>query len=368
MKVLITGASGFLGRNLSVHLGERAGVEVLPLTRASSRSELQEGVRRADMVFHLAGVNRAEDESEFAAGNVELTRSLCEEVAAGGRKLAIVFTSSTQVDRETEYGRSKRAAEQLLLSWQAKTGYPLAIYRLPNVFGKWCRPDYNSVVATFCHNIARDLPIRVDDPDARLTLAYVDDVIENFLGVVDGGVEAGPFPIVAPTYSTTVGDLATVIRGFRAGRDSLVTDRVGTGLTRALYATYMSYLPPDRFSQSLPTHEDPRGRFAEVLRTLDSGQFSFFTAGPGVTRGEHYHQTKCEKFLVLRGRARFQFRNLDGGELHEVTTSADRPEIVDTVPGWAHSVTNLGDEELIVLLWASEVFDSSRPDTYPASV
>jgi UDP-2-acetamido-2,6-beta-L-arabino-hexul-4-ose reductase len=368
MRVLITGANGFLGSNLCQHLRERPEADVIPLTRDTAPAGLQRAVQAANFIFHLAGANRVTEESELTAGNVELTRDLCREAAATGRRIPIVFTSSTQVDRDNAYGRSKRAAEEVLLDWHVKTRSPLRIFRLPNVFGKWCRPNYNSVVATFCHNLARDLPIRIDDPDAGLTLVYVDDVIESLIAALEAWAVGGPYHEVSRKYALSVGELAEMIRAFKAGRDSLLTERVGVGLGRSLYATYMSHLPPSRFSYPLPVHEDQRGKFVEALKTTDSGQFSFFTALPGVTRGGHYHHSKSEKFLVLKGQARFRFRHIVSGETNEIRTTGDRPEAVDTIPGWAHDITNVGNEEMIVMLWANEVFDRDKTDTYACAV
>jgi UDP-2-acetamido-2,6-beta-L-arabino-hexul-4-ose reductase len=244
---------------------------------------------------------------------------------------------------------------------------PVHVFRLPNVFGKWCRPNYNSVVATFCYNIARDLPIQVNDPQATLTLVYIDDVIESFFQVMDGAVDttsADGFATVKPQYTTTVGELARLIRSFRDSRGSLLMERVGTGLVRALYATYVSYLPVEAFAYEVPQHADGRGVFVEMLKTPDCGQFSFFTAHPGVTRGGHYHHSKTEKFLVIKGHALFRFRHMQTGQTHELQTSGDRPQIVETVPGWMHDITNTGPEDMVVMLWANEIFDRIRPDTY----
>ena len=240
------------------------------------------------------------------------------------------------------------------------------MFRLPNVFGKWCRPNYNSAVATFCHNIARDLPIQVHDPAAPLRLVYVDDLMATLLAALDGRVaapRAGELATTGPIYESTVGEVAECIRGFRAGRQTLQIDRVGTGLMRALYATYVSGLPVEGFAYDLPVHADARGVFVEMLKTPDAGQFSFLTAAPGVTRGGHYHHTKTEKFLVIRGNARFRFRHMLTGETYALDTTGEVPQVVETVPGWTHDITNLGEEDLIVMLWANEIFDRDQPDT-----
>jgi UDP-2-acetamido-2,6-beta-L-arabino-hexul-4-ose reductase len=371
MKVLITGADGFVGKNLQLHLAERKDVQVFCFTRSHSVSLLPDLLQRVDFVFHLAGVNRPQDPAEFASGNAGLTQALCSALAArvesGGRSMPVLFASSTQAAQPNPYGQSKRAAEDTLFALAASHGVPTHVFRLPNVFGKWCNPNYNSVVATFCHNIARGLPIQVNDPAATVTLVYVDDVIERFVQLMDGAdAVVGPdgFAAVAPQYTTTVGELARQIQAFKDSRSTLMTDRVGTGLVRALYATYVSYMPLESFTYTVPQHGDPRGVFVEMLKTPDCGQFSFFIAHPGITRGGHYHHSKTEKFLVIKGQARFKFRHMQTSQEHELVTSGDKAEIVETVPGWTHDITNIGADEMVVMLWANEVFDRARPDTF----
>lgn len=373
MRVFITGADGFVGRNLRLRLSERKDVQVVCFTREQMVQQLPGLLQGVDFVFHLAGVNRPQDPKEFIVGNADLTRALCAAVAnvarADNREIPILYTSSTQAVLENPYGRSKREAETALRT--ADPMVPTHVFRLPNVFGKWCRPNYNSVVATFCHNIARGLPIQISDPKAPVTLVYVDDVIERFLQLMDGAdgaIDADGFETVTPQYTVTVGELARQLESFRDSRNTLMTDRVGTGFARALYATYVSYLPVEAFSYEVPRHEDPRGVFVEMLKTQDSGQFSYFTAHPGVTRGGHYHDSKTEKFLVIQGEAKFRFRHMQSGQLYELTTSGDVPRIVETVPGWTHDITNIGTGEMVVMLWANEVFDRMRPDTYPSPV
>ncbi len=373
MRVLITGGNGFVARNLRQHLAERGGVDVACFNREHDPRELARMLADVDFVFHLAGVNRPEDPADFVSGNVGLTQLLCDSVTAvaqrTGRKIPVLYTSSIQAERDNPYGRSKRDAEGLLRSLAGRHAIPVHLFRLPNVFGKWCRPNYNSAVATFCHNIARDLPIQVNDPAAPVRLVYVDDVVGCFLRVLDGAdvaLDEEGFVHVDPEYSITVGELADMLRSFRASRSSLMTSRVGAGFVRALYATYVSYLPTEEFKYGLPQHADPRGVFVEMLKTPDCGQFSFFTAHPGITRGGHYHHTKTEKFLVIKGLAKFKFRHIVTGERYEVTTSGANAEVVETIPGWAHDITNIGDDELVVMLWANEVFDRERPDTYAA--
>ena len=385
MRVLITGANGFVGKNLQLHLAEREDVQVLVFTRGDEIARLPLLLQDVDCVFHLAGVNRPKDPAEFVAGNLDLTRTLCRAVAviaqSTGRKMRVVYTSSIQADQNNAYGASKRGAEEALFALQRDHDVPVDVFRLPNVFGKWCKPNYNSAVATFCHNIARGLPIQVNDPVAPVTLVYVDDVIERFVALLDEpgqmdccaslamtAVGHQGFATVEPQYSTTVGELAGLIQSFKDSRETLITERVGTGLLRALYATYVSYMPVESFAYALAAHADPRGTFVEMLKTPDCGQFSFLTAAPGATRGGHYHHSKTEKFLVIKGQARFKFRHMQNGQTHELFTDGSKPEVVETVPGWTHDITNIGTEEMFVLLWANEVFDRARPDTFACPV
>jgi UDP-2-acetamido-2,6-beta-L-arabino-hexul-4-ose reductase len=368
MKVLITGANGFVGQNLIAHLDERADVEVLRFTRENIRADLPVLVAQVDYIFHFAGVNRPEHTQEFQTDNADLTQAICDAIKACGRQIPVVYTSSSQAELDNPYGTSKRGGEKALAELAASHGAPVHVFRLPNVFGKWARPNYNSAVATFCHNIARGLPIHVNDPQARITLVYIDDVVRRFIAVMDGELSETPFVTVEPQFSITVGELADQIRTFRNSRQTLITEPVGTGLVRALYSTYLSYLPPERFTYEVPKYGDPRGVFVEMLKTRDSGQFSFFTAHSGITRGGHYHHSKTEKFLVIKGEACFRFRHIVSGEFYELYTKGEQPEIVETVPGWTHDITNIGGDEMIVMLWANEIFDREHPDTYARPV
>lgn len=372
MKVLITGADGFIGRNLRQHLAERRDVELVCFTRHQALDELPRAAEGVEFAIHLAGVNRPQDPQEFITGNRDLTVAVLRalETANGpAARIPFVLSSSIQAARDNPYGASKRAAEEAVADYAARTGAAGHVFRLPNVFGKWCRPNYNSAVATFCHNVAREIPITVNDPAAEVRLVHVDDVVTRFIGLMDGtdaAVDADGFVTVGPEYTVTVGALARLIEGFHGSRATLLTDRVGSGFLRALHSTYLSYLPPASFSYEVPRHGDARGVFVEMLKTPDCGQFSYFTAHPGITRGGHYHHTKTEKFLVIKGRARFKFRHVQTDETHELVTSGDVAEVVETVPGWTHDITNIGDDELVVMLWANEVFDRERPDTFAA--
>lgn len=370
VKVLITGADGFVGKNLRLRLAERKDVQIITFTRQDEISALDEKLSEVDFVFHLAGVNRPSNPDEFELGNTGLTEMLATALsglaARTGRAVPVLLTSSIHALRENAYGISKRGAEQALAKVAAK-GIPTFIFRLPNVFGKWCRPNYNSAVATFCYNVANGLPIEVNDPAAQLTLVYIDDVIDAFVRIMDGEPpfrDPSGYCDVTISYRATVGELAELIQGFRESRDTLITGRVGTGLVRALYSTYVSYLPKNAFSYHVPKYGDQRGVFVEMLKTPDAGQFSYFTAHPGITRGGHYHHTKTEKFLVIKGQALFKFRQIETGETYELMTDGETPEIVETVPGWTHDITNVGIDEMVVMLWANEIFDRARPDTY----
>lgn len=369
MRILVTGANGFIGKNLLLHFQEMDGIDVVPFTRDHDIADLPVLLEGIDWVFHLAGINRPQNSEEFVVGNSGLTEQLCAAIKASGREVPVVFTSSIQAVYDNDYGSSKRKAEDALHALQQDTGNPVFIFRLPNVFGKWARPNYNSAVATFCHNIARDLPIQINDPSAVIRLVYIDDVVNNFLVLLAGMEPISPsidstYVEVVPEYSISVGDLADQLNRFKSTRDNLITEPVGKGFVRALYSTYVSYLPPERFTYSLQQHGDARGVFVEMLKTPDAGQFSFFTAHPGITRGGHYHHSKTEKFLVIKGKACFRFRHMQTGEFYELHTSGEQSEIVETVPGWTHDVTNVGDDELICMLWANEIFDRDKPDTF----
>ena len=363
MRIVVTGAEGFIAKNLRVRLRELGHADVVGLGRDSDDAARRAALHSADFVFHLAGVNRPRSDETFAAGNVDLTRELCETLAASGRAVPVVYASSTQAALDNDYGRSKRDAEAVLVHHGKKTASPIFVFRLTNVFGKWCRADYNSVVATFCQRMANGLPVTVHDPAAPLRLIHVDDVVAAFTALLGAERPAAGFVAAGPVHETTVGALAATLQRFVESRASLLMPDVGTGFLRALYATFVSYLPPASFGYSLRRHEDSRGVFVEMLKTEHCGQFSFFTARPGVTRGGHYHHTKTEKFLVLRGTARYGFRHILTGERHERVVAGADTQVVETVPGWTHDITNVGDDELVVMLWANEIFDPARPDT-----
>lgn len=368
MRILVTGANGFIGKNLCLRLKELGYDDVAPLVRETAPEERRHALERADFVFHLAGVNRPQSPDEFQTGNAGLTAEICEILSAGGRAVPLVLTSSTQALSGNDYGRSKLAAEESVLAYGAQTKSRVHVARLTNVFGKWARPNYNSGVATFCHNISRGLPITVNNENAPLSLVHIDDVVSALTGLLKEGAAESGFLDVGPVYDTTVGAVVSMLRSFAQSRDTMIIPPVGSGFVRALYSTFLSYMEPDRFTYNVPRHADPRGVFVEMLKTPDCGQFSYFTAPPGITRGEHYHHTKTEKFLVIQGTARFEFRQIMTGERCEITARGGEAKIVETIPGWVHNITNVGANEMIVMLWANEIFDRDKPDTVAMKV
>ncbi|MGI2180127.1 UDP-2-acetamido-2,6-beta-L-arabino-hexul-4-ose reductase [Shewanella frigidimarina] len=363
MNIVVTGANGFIGKNLLVFLHEAGFDSITTITRENSNDEILSKVATADFIYHLAGINRPKSDDEFKVGNTDLTALIVNHLISLDKKTPIVLSSSIQAEFDNPYGISKAAAEDLLNLYEDKTGANVYIYRLPNVFGKWCRPNYNSAVATFCHNTLNNLPIFIHNAEAELNLVYIDDVCKQFIRLLDSSiVDNGRFDIT-PTYKVTVGEVATLLGKFKESRNSLITEKVGSEFIRALYSTYLSYLEPSQFAYPVTQHSDERGTFVEMLKTKDSGQFSFFTAHIGVTRGGHYHHSKTEKFLVIKGKALFKFKHIVTDEFYELVVDGEESSIVETAPGWSHDVTNIGNEELVVMLWANEIFDRNNPDT-----
>tara|TARA_R110002060_G_scaffold41379_1_gene52908 strand:+ start:1337 stop:2449 length:1113 start_codon:yes stop_codon:yes gene_type:complete len=363
MNILVTGANGFIGSNLCVFLNEGGYENISTITRDDSEKSILTKVSQADFIYHLAGINRPENDDEFLKGNVGLTETIVNQLILINATTPIVLTSSIQAELDNNYGKSKAGAEAAISDYRSKTGALTYTYRLPNVFGKWSRPNYNSAVATFCHNTINDLPITINNAEAELSLVYIDDVCKNFLRLLDPTIVNSKVSEISPIYKTTVGRVVELLEKFKSSRKSLITEKVGTEFTRALYSTYVSYLEPEQFAYSVTRHGDERGTFVEMLKTQDSGQFSFFTAHPGITRGGHYHHTKTEKFLVIKGNASFKFKHIVTGDFYELLVNGDESKIVETAPGWSHDITNIGSDEMIVMLWANEVFDRENPDT-----
>jgi UDP-2-acetamido-2,6-beta-L-arabino-hexul-4-ose reductase len=365
--ILVTGALGFLGRNLTAHFAPRDDVRLLLFDLDSSEDELREWCSEADVVFHLAGVNRPENEEEFEAGNAGLSETLVNTIRNSGRKPHIIVSSSIQAAASNPYGVSKRHGEEILERFAKETGTPTSIFRLKNIFGKWSRPNYNSVVATFCHNIANDLSIQISDPDREMELVYGDNVVEAFITEMEQrpqrpSVFVDPDPI--PSYKLTLGDLAGRIQFFREMQESLQIPDLSVPFNRQLYATYLSYVPAERWEYGPEIRTDNRGNLAELVKSSHFGQIFVSRTKPSITRGNHYHHTKTEKFIVVAGEGLIRFREIHGTEILEYPVRGEDYRIVEIPPGYTHSITNTGTTEMITLFWASEPFDPDRPDTY----
>ncbi len=366
-KILVTGAEGFIGQNLCAELSRTPDeYAVFKADVGTGRDELRAYAGECDFVVHLAGVNRPKDLSEFKSGNSGFTGELTALLESCGNACPVAMTSSIQAALDNPYGRSKIDAENELFDYGGRNSAPVYVFRLPNVYGKWCRPNYNSAVATFCHNIANGLPIAVSDPERVMTLVYIDDVLSLLKSAIAGEISPGDdgFCRVERTDEIKLGEIADVLYAFRDSRESGVMPTLGRRLYVNLYSTYLSYLDKNDFSYRLKAHSDARGAFCEFFKTKESGQFSVSSTAPGVTRGNHWHHTKVEKFLVVSGRARIALRDIRGGEALEYIVSGDEPEVVDIPVGYTHSLTNIGDDTMITLIWANEIFDPERPDTY----
>lgn len=368
MNILITGARGFLGRNLTVTLEQQRDVRTRLYDLDTDPRLLDRYAADCDFVFHLAGVNRPDEDGDFEK-NASFTKELLDALRRRQNKAPVLFSSSIQAALDNAYGRSKKAAEDLVFAWGREQGVPVYVYRLPNLFGKWGRPAYNSVVATFCHSVARGLPITVRDPDAPLALAYVDDVVAEFLRAIKGGAHtAGAYCLAEPVRDTTVGRVAELIASFHACRENQTVPNLGDPLIKALYATYVSYLPEDGLGIRLAKNADRRGSFTELIHTPDRGQVSVNILKPGIVKGNHWHHTKNERFITVLGQGVIRLRRMGDARVLEYPVSGDQPEAVDIPPGYAHSIENLGDTEMVVVIWASERFDPAFPDTYAMEV
>ena len=371
--ILITGAGGFVGRNLTLTLRTAGYTDLLLFEKDDTQETLADYCRRAAFVVHLAGINRPTDPKDFYTGNTGLTETLLSLLEEAGNKAPVLVTSSIQAELDNDYGKSKRAAEDAIFAHGEKMGSPVYVFRMEGVFGKWCRPNYNSVVATFCHNIARGLPIQVRDPEYSLPLVYIDDVVQCILDAFEGKVvtEGSDRPIcrIHPVHTTTLGHLAQTIQGFAQGRKTLACPDMTPGsLEKKLYSTFLSYLPQEDFSYPLDMHCDDRGSFTEILRTPERGQFSVNIIRPGITKGNHWHHTKNEKFLVVKGEGVIRFRQIFSDEVIEYHVSGDKLQVVDIPCGYTHNIENVGDGEMVTVMWANEAFDPEHPDTFAMQV
>lgn len=365
MNILITGSKGFIGKNLLSRLSSNDKYNVMEYTREDSMEYLSECLSTADFVFHLAGINRPKDESEFTTGNVHFTEELLNLLRVHNNHCPVLITSSIQVANDNPYGQSKKMAEEALISHQGKMNSRVYIYRLHNVFGKWSKPNYNSVVATFCYNIANGLDVNIDDSNKKIEFVYIDDVINDFINVMENDTyQAESIYEVKKRYNISLGDLANTIKSFAELRTNFFAPTVTDEFTKKLYSTYLSYLPTNGFDYPLKMNVDNRGSFTEILKVMNGGQVSVNVSKPSIVKGNHWHNTKVEKFLVVSGNGVIRLRDYFSDQVYEYHVSGDELRVVDVPPGYTHSIVNVGDSDLITIIWANELFDPINPDTY----
>ena len=362
--VLVTGSAGFVGKNLVETLRFREDLALTTFDIENDPSELKDLVSQADFIFHLAGVNRPQNEDEFRAGNTGLTEEIVGALEDQGRAVPIVLCSSSQADLDNPYGASKRQAEEAVFAYGKATQSSVFVFRLPNLFGKWCRPNYNSAVATFCNNIANGLPIQVNDPNVTMTLAYIDDVVAAFVSALDGNATVkDDYAMVEPVHNIKLGEIVDLLNSFKANRGNLSLPDFSDPLEKKLYSTYLSFLPTDDFSYPLKMNVDDRGSFTEFIRTPDRGQVSVNISKPGITKGNHWHHSKNEKFLVVSGQGVIRFRKIGTEEIIEYKVSGGKLEVVDIPTGYTHNISNTGDADMVTVMWVNEAFDPENPDT-----
>ena len=365
MKILVTGAKGFVGKNLIAELNNRGYIDIYKFDIDTDKSLLDEYAKSCEFVFHLAGINRPSDEIEFMKGNFGFTSELLELLKKYNNKAPILITSSIQAGRDNPYGKSKKAGEELLFAYSKETGAKALVYRLPNLYGKWSKPNYNTVVATYCYNIARGLDIQISNPDAELTLCYIDDVMDEFIGALEGNpTKMDDYCCVSITHQIKLWDLANRIRSFKESRKDLSIPNMEDDLTKKLYSTYLSFLPENEFCYDLSMNCDNRGSFTEFIKTSERGQVSVNVSKSGITKGNHWHHTKNEKFLVVSGTGLIRFRKIDSDVILEYKVSGEKFQVVDIPTGYTHSIVNLGEGDLVTMMWANEVFNSEKPDTH----
>lgn len=365
MKILVTGSKGFIGKNLIAELRNRGYKEILEFDRETDKSLLVTYVQQCQFVFHLSGVNRTNDEKEFMRGNYEFTLNLLELLKKHNNKAPVLFSSSIQAEKNNVYGISKKAGEDLVFRHCKEIGAKPLVYRLVNVFGKWCRPNYNSAVATFCNNIARELPIQVTEQNTVMNLAYIDDVVNEFINALEGRENRkDKFCYIEPVYVVKLYEIVLQIQSFKESRKNGRIPKLSDDFIKKLYSTYLSYLPVDEFSYKLNMNTDNRGSFTEFIKTLDNGQVSINILKPGVTKGNHWHNTKTEKFLAVSGKGIVKLRKVDSDNVIEFYVSGDKLEVVDIPIGYTHNIVNIGDSELVIIIWVNEFFDQKNPDTF----
>ncbi len=365
MKILVTGSKGFIGRNLILELKNRNYNDIYEYDIDSNPLLLEQYTRDCDFVFHLAGINRPKNENEYMEGNYGFTTMLLNNLKQNSNNAPVLITSSIQADLENPYGKSKKAGEEVLFSYEKETSSKALVYRLPNVFGKWCKPNYNSAIATFCNNIANDLEIIINDPSVVMNLVYIDDVVEEFIKALDGKEnKINKYCMVPITYTITLRRIVELIRGFRESRANLMVPDMSNEFEKKLYSTYLSYLPKDKFKYPLKMNIDDRGSFTEFIKTPDRGQVSVNISKPGITKGNHWHNTKNEKFLVVKGKGIIKFRKVDSSEVIEYHVSGEKLEVLDIPVGYTHSIINEGNSDMVTVMWANEAFNPEKPDTY----
>lgn len=365
MKVLVTGSEGFIGKNLLVSLKQQyKDIVIYKFDKDNTINELEEFISNSDYIFHLAGINRPIAVEEFYEGNSGLVKTICDIVKRTKRNIPIIVSSSIQASKDNDYGKSKKLGEDTLFKFSSETNNQVNIYRLPNVFGKWCRPNYNSVVATFAHNIANNLPIQINDENSELTLVYIDDVIKEFMSVIEGSEnKVNEFCEVPITHRITLGELAKTFYSYKESRNNRMVPEISSKLSKKLYSTYLSYLSKDDFGYDLKMNVDHRGSFTEFLKTDINGQISVNVSKPGITKGNHWHHTKNEKFLVVSGMGVIRFRNILSEEIIEYHVSAEKLQVIDIPVGYTHNIENLGKTDMVTVMWANELFDPENPDT-----
>lgn len=365
MKILVTGSNGFVGKNLIYELNSRGYNEIFKYDVDSNASDLAFYTKECDFVFHLAGVNRPKTEEEFMQGNFGFTSVLLDNLKKNNNKAGILISSSIQAELDNAYGKSKKAGEDLLFDYAKETGARVCVYRLPNVFGKWCRPNYNSAVATFCYNIANDFPIKINDSEVMMNLVYIDDVVDEFINAINGKEHRENNYCFVPTvHKIKLGEIADLLHKFKKSRENLSIPNMNNSFEKVLYSTYLSYLPVNAFSYPLNMHVDNRGSFTEFIRTINNGQVSINISKPGIIKGNHWHNTKNEKFLVVCGKGVIRFRKVDCQEVIEYNVNGEKLEVIDIPPGYTHNIENIGKTDMVTVMWANELFNPQKPDTY----
>ena len=365
MKILVTGAKGFVGKNLVAELKNRGYSEIYECDINTTDEQLSQYTKNCEFVFHLAGVNRPEKEEDFMKGNFGFTSILLDKLKQNNNKSSILITSSIQAELDNPYGKSKKAGEELMFKYSKETGAKVYVYRLTNLFGKWSRPNYNSVVATFCNNIAHNLPIKINDPEITLNLAYIDDVLNEFINAMNGKASLNDnYGYIPITHTVKLGEIAELINKFKKSRDNLQIPNMKNEFEKKLYSTYLSYLPENEFSYPVKMNIDNRGSFTELFKTEERGQVSVNISKPGIVKGNHWHHTKNEKFVVVSGKGIIRFRKIDSDEVIEYKVSGEKIEVVDIPCGYTHSIENIGDTDMVTIMWANEIFDPEKPDTY----